>query len=105
MKKGMKMPGFTADASVYKSNGHYMMAGVPGEITKPLVSTAAVNPYIFTTRFLIDWYFGGNSIGGVGDTSYAFCRANCINKDCMKVGMSAEEIARCISACESKCRQ
>lgn len=116
MKEGMKMPGFTAEASIYKSNGHYMMGGVTGEITKPLVSTAtAYGNYgnllaQYQTQFLIDLYFGGWGSagwggGGGGGASYWTCRASCINKNCLEQGMSAGEIARCISDCEKTCRK
>jgi len=115
MKKGMKMPGFSAEASIYKSNGHYMMCRVPGEITKALVGTATSGAYYdellatYQTQFLIDWYLGDKDKdkdkGGGGhspDPRYAICRTNCIAQKCDKA--SAGAIARCISDCEKSCR-
>jgi hypothetical protein len=40
MKKEIKMPGFTAEASVYKSSGCYYMVGGHGSSTRPVVGPA-----------------------------------------------------------------
>jgi len=44
MKKEIKMPGFTAEASVYKSSGCYYMVGGHGSNTRPVVGPAKIDP-------------------------------------------------------------
>jgi len=55
MKKEIKMPGFTAEASVYKSSGCYYMVGGHGSNTRPVVGLAKQDPM---TRMspMIGWW-------------------------------------------------
>ncbi len=46
MKKEIKMPGFTAEASVYKSSGCYYMVGGHGTNTRPVVGPAKIAPAV-----------------------------------------------------------
>lgn len=71
MKKEIKMPGFTAEASVYKSSGRYMMGGKPGGVTKEVVGLAVYEPPINMMEHVDiwegdwnwNWEFGGDDLG------------------------------------------
>ena len=73
MKKEIKMPGFTAEASVYKSSGCYYMVGGHGSNTRPVVGPAKIDPAFAS--------FIGEGPGWWGDrNAYLKCVHDCWNQ-------------------------
>ena len=72
-----RMPGFTAEASVYRTAGHYRMTESPAQ------ASGAIRPATFLDR-----------------RCYAACRGTC---DCS--GLSGSDFGRCLRECNWECRE
>lgn len=97
----MKLPGFKAEASLYKSKGCYLM-GEPDGIARQVVTPAIYYGEYMQSLDDMSWSrFGTGGIVTRG-ASYWFCRAKCIRENCF--GGTTEKNVRCIDNCETLCR-
>lgn len=81
MKEGMKMPGFTAEASLYKANKHFGMvslsgAGTDGQNVQPQRVDVKVpwNAVAYSACFYGCWAGGGDGVecGNYCEGKYPF---------------------------------
>ncbi len=80
MKKEIKMPGFTAEASVYKSSGCYYMVGGHGSNTRPVVGPAVKDP----DKLLHPKMGGWPTEPWGSSSSFLECGAEC-RSDCKQI--------------------
>jgi hypothetical protein len=80
MKKEIKMPGFTAEASVYKSSGCYYMVGGHGSNTRPVVGQAMKNTATLFYPLSLPYSWGGlGDIWNAALTCGHYCELACEN--------------------------
>ena len=59
----MNLPCFTAEASVYKSHGRYVMGVIPGDTISPRIIPTVMPEYIKVAPMVGLWGFGGDGDG------------------------------------------
>jgi hypothetical protein len=58
--RNINMPGFTAEAAVYKTRGHYRVSGVPGAGSRGVLQAAdgSLQQRVSLGNWWHCWYFG-----------------------------------------------
>ena len=115
----MNMPGFTAEASFYKSSRHYVTGGSSSRpFTERVVAPQIYRPPIVWTQYIIfpgcyqPCSDGCRSIISLGCFArclertnnkewYDHCVNECVNRKEME---SADYLARCDADCRTRCR-
>jgi len=103
----MNMPGFTAEDSLYKTNGRYQMASsihgieLNANLVQPSLAIYIDGRFVcngeVTANGFIDCYpLGGGGDGGRPDLGCLRCKRNCLNKP-----LAQREACR--AACDEFC--